>query len=330
MMLLLTSETLCADPPVEQDKPGPSSRDLTAAHSLSKNMEASSLISSDLLALDMSMLAVDGGCQTHKNQESPQNVPPLQSLEPYWGPGGSGDSRPALPARVGAVPRADAPACPVGITAALTAPPPLRPSIRRGRTWPTSSRVRPRGCWCQTWRCSPTSATSARRFFPGTPAPGETFYATFTPTSLKIGPPLFPPPAPHLSASVRRSWPGRVLHTVRCSTVDADDQPPPPPGVLVCGPYNTVDFFCDPFLVLWALFKHFVGNAPTWSGPGGRGLRSSAKLAPPERQPGSSFLCPSMRSGWGDANIPANYEPWMRDLSEFMLNLHVLKWWRFG
>lgn len=96
---------LPADPSVEipehlQEKPGPSSRILTAAGSLPNSMETFS----DLLVMDMSKLAVHGGYQSNENQESAQHVPPLRSLEPFRWPGGSGDSRPALPAGVGIIP----------------------------------------------------------------------------------------------------------------------------------------------------------------------------------------------------------------------------------
>lgn len=96
---------LSADPSVEipehlQEKPGPSPCNLTAAGGLPKNMETFS----DLLAMDMSKLAVHGGCQPNGNQEWVQNVPPLQNLEPSRWPGGSGASRPSLPARVGIIP----------------------------------------------------------------------------------------------------------------------------------------------------------------------------------------------------------------------------------
>lgn len=96
---------LPADPSVEipehlQEKPGPSSRILTAAGSLPSSMETFS----DLLAMDMSKLAVHGGYQSNENQESAQQVPPLRSLEPFRWPRGSGDSRPALPAGVGIIP----------------------------------------------------------------------------------------------------------------------------------------------------------------------------------------------------------------------------------
>lgn len=96
---------LPADPSVEipehlQEKPGPSSRILTVAGSLPNSMETFS----DLLVMDMSKLAVHGRYQSNENQESAQHVPPLRSLEPFRWPGGSGDSRPALPAGVGIIP----------------------------------------------------------------------------------------------------------------------------------------------------------------------------------------------------------------------------------
>lgn len=56
---------------------------------------------SDLLTTDMSKLAVDRALQSSENQNLAQNVPPLRSLEPFWCPGGSGDSKTTLPARVG-------------------------------------------------------------------------------------------------------------------------------------------------------------------------------------------------------------------------------------
>lgn len=80
-----------------QEKPGSSSHNLTAADGFSKNME----MFSDLLTTDMSKLAVDRALQTSENQELAENVPPLRSLEPFRCPGGSGDSKTTLPARVG-------------------------------------------------------------------------------------------------------------------------------------------------------------------------------------------------------------------------------------
>lgn len=102
---LYISNLLPADPSVEipeylQEKPGPPSRKLKAAGGLPTNMETFS----DLLAMDMSKLAVHGGCQSNKNQESAENVPPLRSLEPSRWPGGSGASRPTLPAGVWIIP----------------------------------------------------------------------------------------------------------------------------------------------------------------------------------------------------------------------------------
>lgn len=176
--------SLSADPSVEipehlQEKPGPSSRNLTAPVGFSKNME----MFSELLSMDMSKLSVD------ENQDFSQNVAPLRSLETFWCPGGSGGNRTTLSARVGIFPgpkfhlfcKNDC-----GLMA------PSSPSFHRcqQQTWPTSSRIRPMGCWCQTWRCSLTFAISARQFFPETPAPEETFSDTFTPTSPKINPPM--------------------------------------------------------------------------------------------------------------------------------------------
>lgn len=98
---------LSADPSVEipehlQEKLGLPPRNLTAAGAHPNNMETFS----DLLALDMSKLAVHGGCQSNENQELAQIVPPLRSLEASRWPGGSGDSRATLPARVGINPDA--------------------------------------------------------------------------------------------------------------------------------------------------------------------------------------------------------------------------------
>lgn len=99
--------SLSAGPSVDipehpQEKTRPSPCHLTAAGDLPKNKETFS----DLLAMDMSKLAVHGGCQSNENQESASNVPPLRSLEPSRWPGGSGDSRLTLLARVGIIPDA--------------------------------------------------------------------------------------------------------------------------------------------------------------------------------------------------------------------------------
>lgn len=91
--------SLSADPSVEipehlQEKPGPSSRNLTAPVGFSKNME----MFSELLSMDMAKLSVD------ENQDFAQNVAPLRSLETFWCPGGSGDNRTTPSARVGIFP----------------------------------------------------------------------------------------------------------------------------------------------------------------------------------------------------------------------------------
>lgn len=96
--------SLSADPSVEipehlQEKPGPSSRNLTAPVGFSKNME----MFSELLSMDLSKLSVDEGHQINESQDF-VNVPPLQSLETFWCPGGSGDNRPTFSARVGIFP----------------------------------------------------------------------------------------------------------------------------------------------------------------------------------------------------------------------------------
>lgn len=55
--------------------------------------------------MDMSKLSVDGGHQTNESQDFVQNIPPLCSLETFWCPGGSGDNRTTLSARVGIFPK---------------------------------------------------------------------------------------------------------------------------------------------------------------------------------------------------------------------------------
>lgn len=61
-----------------QEKPEPQSATAhnPAAHSLSRNV----VTFSDLLAVDMSKLCVDGACQRNENRELTQNVGPLLSL----------------------------------------------------------------------------------------------------------------------------------------------------------------------------------------------------------------------------------------------------------